>query len=81
MEQIIKREIHLFCANVKALRQREKLSKKEMAKRLGIGVGSLTKIESGTLPPRLTCNVLIKLHTCFGVSPEKMFLPFPKDEE
>ena len=81
MKQKIERETSVFCANVKALRQREKLSKKEMAKRLGIGVGSLTKLESGILPPRLTCNILIKLHTCFGVLPEKMFLPFGKDGE
>ena len=78
MEQKIKREAHLFCKNVKALRQREKLSKKEMAKRLGIGVGSLTRIENGTIPPRLRCNVLVKIHICFGVLPEQMFSPVGK---
>ena len=79
MEQKIKREVHLFCENVKALRQRENLSKKEMAKRLGIGVGSLTQLERGTLPPRLRCNVLLKIYNCFGVSPDRMFLPIEKE--
>ena len=78
MEQIIKNEIRVFCENVKALRQREKLSKKEMAKRLGIGVGSLTRIENGMIPPRLRCNVLVKIHICFGVLPEQMFSPVGK---
>ncbi len=81
MEQKIQREVHFFCENVKALRQRENLSKKEMAKRLGIGIGSLTRIENGKLPPRLRCDILIKIYILFGVTPENMFLPFEKDEE
>ena len=68
-----KYEIQILCENVKTLRMREKLSRKEMASRLGIGVFSLTKLETGILPPRLTCQFLFSIHARFGVSPTDMF--------
>jgi transcriptional regulator with XRE-family HTH domain len=44
------KEIMAFCENVRYLRKKNGLSKKEMAKKLGIGVKSLELIETGSLP-------------------------------
>lgn len=72
-----KTELLIFCENVKRLRKIHKLSKKEMAKKLGIEVKSLSLIESGTLPPRLSCKVLFRICYYFKVKPKDMFIPFP----
>lgn len=63
-------DIEIFGHNVAWLRKQNGLSKKEMAKLLHIGVGSLNKIERGELPPLLRADVFffIKLH--FGLSPQ-----------
>ena len=45
------KEIEYFCHNIAFLRKSHGLSKKEMAKILGIGIWSLNKIERGELPP------------------------------
>ena len=68
-----KKEIQAFCKNVKVLRTSFKLSKKSMSKILGIGISSLNKIESGVLPPRLNCDILIKIYATFKVPPSKLF--------
>ena len=68
-----KLEIKLFCQNIKTLRTSYHLSKKSMAKLLSIGTASLTKIESGVLPPRLSCEILTKIYTVFNVPPKVMF--------
>ena len=67
------REIKVFCKNIKELRWRNDLSKKQMAKVLGIGTKTLTKIENGILPPRLSCDILIKVYEVFHVLPNMMF--------
>lgn len=66
-------EIMLFCENIKSIRKTNKLSNKEMAKKLGIGTKSLTSIENGQLPPRLGCDVLFEIHKKFGIAPKTMF--------
>ena len=58
-----------FCDNVRLLRRRAGLTKKEMAKRLGVGVGSISMLEKGVVPKRLSCEVLFRLALEFGVSP------------
>ena len=66
-------EIMFFCENIKALRKINNLSKKEMAKLIGIGTKSLTLIENGRLPPRLGCDVLFEIQKKFGIVPKTMF--------
>lgn len=58
-------EFLILSYNIRVLRER--LSKKEMAKRLGIG--TLTKIEKGILPPRLMVDVL------FDIEVKDLFRP------
>ncbi len=71
----IKEEISIFCKNIKNLREKEKLSKKDMAKLLGISVHSLTMIENGTIPKRLSCRILIKIYDEFGILSKDIFKP------
>ena len=66
-------EIMFFCENIKALRKINNLSKKEMAKLIGIGTKRLTLIENGRLPPRLGCDVLFEIQKNFGIVPKTMF--------
>ena len=60
--------IDFFLQNIAWLRKHHGLSKREMAQRLSISVGTLNKIERGVLPPRLGCEILFAVYRCFGVS-------------
>ena len=65
--------ISAFCQNIKTLRKKCGYSKKDMAKKLGISVLSLSKIEGGSLPPRLDCMVLVSIYREFGITPKNIF--------
>ena len=65
-------EFKILCENVKKLRMKERLSQKEMASLLGIGIYSLKKLENGILPPRLTWRFLLSIHENFGIFPSDM---------
>ena len=64
-------EFEIFGYNVAWLRKRYGLSKKEMAEIMGIGVGSLTKVERGEIPPQMKVDVLVKIYRRFGITPER----------
>ncbi|MBQ8403580.1 MAG: helix-turn-helix transcriptional regulator [Clostridia bacterium] len=66
-------ELDIFCKNIKTLRNIKKLSKRKMAKILGIGVKSLTSIENGVIPPRLSCEVAFEIKRHFGITLEDLF--------
>jgi len=66
-------EISILCENIKRLRKKEKLSKKEMARVMGIGTRSLTALENGILPMRMKANVLWRLKLRFGITIEDLF--------
>lgn len=61
-----------FCKNLKKVRKKNKLTQKEMAKILGIGVVSLSAIERGKVPPRLKVDIVIKIHQNFGILPSEI---------
>lgn len=73
MKNIIDGELSIFCENIKTLRKREGLSKKEMAEKLGIGIKNLTLLERGVVSKRLGANILINIQRNFHISPNKMF--------
>ena len=74
MEELkMKSEIDVFCKNIRQIRSREGLSKTAMAKMLGIGVQSLTKIENGILPARLSCKIFENIYFHFGIVPKALF--------
>lgn len=68
-------EIMFLGQNVRRIRQSSGLSQKEMAKKLGIGVESLSMLEKGILPERLSCDIFARIKAAFGVGPMQMFLP------
>lgn len=74
-----KREWENFVYNVAWLRKHYGISKKNMAKLLRIGVGTLTKIENGELPPRLSVKVIFNIHSCFGINPRDQLKQRLKD--
>ena len=62
-------ELQILCKNIRYLREKHNLSRKEMAGRLHIGVGSLKKMEEGEVPPRMGVEILFHIYRCFGIKP------------
>lgn len=71
----IKKDMQFFCENVKSIRRSNHLTQKEMAEILGIGVHSLSRLEKGELPRRMSVKVLFNIHKHFGILPKDLFLP------
>ena len=65
----------VFCQNIKRLREKNRLSKRQMARILHIGTKSLTMLENGIIPPRMDVAVLIYISSYFRVRPDMLFLP------
>jgi len=63
----------IFCQNIKALREKNSISKKKMAEIWGIGLTSLSKIEQNILPPRLKVDIISKLSKHFKIKSYKLF--------
>lgn len=68
-------EVEIFCNNVKLLRKNNSLTQKEMAKICNVGVKSISNIEKGILPKRLSASVLFSLHSHFNISLSALFRP------
>lgn len=60
--------ITAFCNNVKRIRLELGLSKEEMAERLNISVRSLSIIESGSIPKRLSVQIIYTICDEFEVT-------------
>lgn len=58
-----------LCKNIKDLREFYKISKKSMSKLLGISVKSLTNLENGYIPQRMSVNVIIRICNIFNIMP------------
>ena len=70
-------DIQILCQNIKSLRQKHNLSKKEMSQILGIGMKTLNQIENGILPPRMSCEPLFRIQSHFGIRPQQLFSILP----
>ena len=70
MMNCMKRDEVMKCLshNILYLRKSNHISKREMAEILGIGIKTLTKLEQGVLPARLSVEVLFRIKDHFGVS-------------
>lgn len=68
--EVSKKEWENFVYNVTWLRKHYGISKKKMAALLGIGVGSINKIENGELPPKLSIDIIFNIQSCFGIHPK-----------
>lgn len=72
----IENELLNFCRNVRQLRVSSGLSKAQMARLLGISPKTLTSLEQGIFPPRMSCKVLGNILLYFHVPACKMFIPW-----
>lgn len=63
----------IFCQNIRRLREKHRLSKTAMARKLNIGIKSLNALESGIIPPRLGSNIILDIYENFGITPNRMF--------
>ena len=66
------REEQNFLHNIAWLRKYYGLSKKRMAEVLGIGAGTLNKIENGEMPPRLGAGIFLRIYHNFGIRPSDL---------
>ncbi len=67
------KDLTRFCQNIKALRTMHNLSKTKMASMLKISKKSLETIESGTIPKRLSLEILTAVIIHFGITPHELF--------
>ena len=74
-------ETQIFGENLRALRQREHLTQKELARIMGIGVGSLRRIDRGDFPLRFYVSHLERILDHFGVTADSLFVPMEKADE
>ncbi len=70
-----KREENLrnFCDNVRFLREREGLTKLEMARKLQVSIRTVTMLERGIVPRRLSSTTVFNIYYEFGISPDDIF--------
>lgn len=69
------KELFILMENIKFLRIKNKLTKKEMAKIIGVGLKSLNQIEKGELPRRFTVKIFYRIYEHFGILPSKQLEP------
>ena len=72
MKKETDKELEVFMKNIVWLRKKNGLTKKEMAEVLGISVHSLNKIEKGVFPPRTPVEIVVRIHSRFGILPSQM---------
>lgn len=68
-------EFAVFCENIRLLRVKNGLTKRQMAKIMGIGIESLNKIERGTVPERLKVEAFLFTANYFNYAPDELFSP------
>ena len=73
-------EKKIFGCNIAYLRKKHHLSKKALAKLLGIGVKGLSSLESGTVPPRMSTDVVFQLSDIFHIPPQALFSVQPETQ-
>ena len=70
---MVNNSFSVFFHNIVGLRAKYGYSQKYMAQLLGIGVGTLRKIEQGIIPPRLGIDIAFRVSKHFGISPAALF--------
>ena len=66
-------EWNTFFENIRVYRKVHKLSKRQMAKKLHIGTRSLTVLESGRIPPRVSVDIFFYFACLCGVPVSEIF--------
>lgn len=73
MQEKDQSDIANFLHNVALLREERGLSRRTMAKLLGISPATLVKMEAGILPPRLSVEVIFRVWKFFAMPPGEQF--------
>ena len=71
---------NLIC-NIVFLRKHFGISRRRMAKLLGIGVTTLQKLKQGILPPRLGVDIFFHIQRNFGIAPVTILTRRLEEEE
>lgn len=66
-------QMDIFLHNIAWLRNHYGISKKRMAKILGVSVGTINKMESDILPPRLDVSIIFNIQDYFGIKLTELF--------
>ena len=69
------KELLVLMKNIKYLRLKNGLTKREMAKIIGVGIKTLNQIEKEEFPKRFTVRILYGISEHFGILPSKQFEP------
>lgn len=68
-------QLLIICRNVRYIRKTLNLTKREMAKRMGTSVYTLSKLEAEDFPPRLGIAECLRLAPIFGCPISRLFTP------
>ncbi len=60
-------QMFLMCENIKRIRKNYRLSKREMAAKLGISEDCLTKLENGDISDNIPCSIFDEIEKNFGI--------------
>lgn len=69
----MERELQNLLHNIVWIRHKNGITKKKMAKILGISMKSLNRIENGEMPSRLGASTVINIYRTFGIKPKTLF--------
>ena len=69
-----------FTQNFTYLRKHLGISKRKMAELSGISVSSVTKIENGEIPPKLSIEILFEIEKYFGILPADLLCKCLEDK-
>lgn len=64
-----KEQLLIVCDNIKFLRKKAGYSKKRMAETLDVSVRTISMLERGIVPERLSCQLLFNAQAEFGINP------------
>ena len=60
--------------NIRYLRQKHKMTQAALANQLGIGIGSLRRLESGDILSRFRCRCICQIYNIFHISADTLLL-------
>ena len=69
----MRREILIFCENIKLLREYHNLTLTGMAQKLNITEQELIMLEKGVIPNDVTVEIIMRIYQCFGILPKDQF--------
>lgn len=69
------KEILNFCNNIYCLRKNNHFSKAEMCRRIKVSIKTLSLLENGIIPPKISCEIIFNVSKEFNIKPKELFEP------